>query len=370
MEHGGNVLKIGKEIGIDPHEILDFSANISPFKIPDGLIQLITQAQKDISIYPDPKYYELRKALAHYASTEIERIVPGNGAAQIIHDAIRLINPVKTMLPVPTFSEYEAALEVVGSSVVYFKMEMTNHFKLNVGKLINQIDETFDLLVLCNPNNPTGNLITRKEMNEILEKCQKVGCKVIVDEAFIEFVTASDRLTMASEIHKWNHLIIIRAFTKIFAIPGIRLGYGIYGCLELSENHRKHAVPWSVNVFAESLRYYINSVEASVYIKKVSETIKLEKEIMEEAIKKMEAFTVFPSHTNYLLIRLSDNEKYNVERLYHWLLKRQILIRKCNNFNGMPSRFFRVAVKKKEENRQLIDSLLSVNNIILNNKQC
>ncbi|SFH52802.1 L-threonine O-3-phosphate decarboxylase [Tindallia magadiensis] len=370
MEHGGNVLKIGKEIGVGPHEIVDFSANINPFQIPDELMQVITQAQKNVSIYPDPEYYELRKALANYSSTEIERIVPGNGAAQIIHDVIKLINPEKTMLPVPTFSEYEAALKVTGSNVVHFKMEITNNFELNVGELIKHIDESFDLLVLCNPNNPTGNLIMKKEMEQILEKCQKVGCKVIVDEAFIEFVAASERFTMASEAERWNNLIVIRAFTKIFAIPGIRLGYGVHGCLALSNNHRKYAVPWSVNVFAESLKDYINSVEASVYIKKISETIKLEKEIMEERIKKMEAFTVFPSHANFLLIRLIDHEKYNVERVCSWLLKRRILIRNCNNFNGMPSRFFRVAVKKKEENDQLIDSLLYINNSILNNKQC
>ncbi len=370
MGHGGNILKAAREKGIDPFHIHDFSANISPLGFPEGLRQILNDTVRKLSIYPDPEYHELRKAMATYSVTDKERIIPGNGAAQIIHDAIRFINPGKTMLPVPTFSEYEAALRTTNSQITYFYNNPEQAFSLNETQLLHSMDESFDLLVLCNPNNPTGALLSREAIFRILNHCHKIGCQVMIDEAFMDFVEREEHYSMVPFIAEWKNLIIVRAFTKVFAIPGIRLGYGVYGSLEKAKIHADQMIPWSINTYAEAMKDFINTREAKDYLEEVREIIAYERKRLYQEIKQMENYHVFPSAVNFLLIQIKKTDKMTVKGLWNQLMEDGILIRDCSNFKGMPDDFFRIAVKNKEENQRFIDSLKKAHETILCDKRC
>lgn len=357
MEHGGNILKIGRDNGINHFQLDDFSANISPLGIPEGLKTILADTLQTMSVYPDPEYLELRSAIARYAGVNKDRIIPGNGAAQIIHDAIRFLKPIKAMLMAPTFSEYEAALRTTNSQIDYFYTCSEQLFSLNEMDLIRSLDESFDLLVLCNPNNPTGSLLPREVVLKILKHCREIGCQVIIDEAFMDFVEKEGTYSMLSFVTQWDNLMIVRAFTKIFAIPGLRLGYGVYGCLDKAKNHGDKMIPWSINAYADAMKSFINKKEAKEYVGKVKNIIHYERNRIFHEIEKMQYFFVFPSVVNFLLVRIESNDRMSVKKLWEQLLKDHILIRDCSNFRGLPKDCFRIAIKNKEENQRLIDSL-------------
>ncbi|RQD69659.1 MAG: aminotransferase class I/II-fold pyridoxal phosphate-dependent enzyme [Tindallia sp. MSAO_Bac2] len=369
MEHGGNIIKFSMEKGYKPFEILDYSSNISPLGVPEKLWDILSEANNWLSVYPDPDYNALRTALTVYSGADTEKIVPGNGAAQIIHDTIRFINPNKTMLVVPTFSEYEKALKTTNSQVEYFLNHQENGFTTCHFSLMELLDETYDLLILCNPNNPTGSVITREVMLQVLKHCSRIGCHVMIDEAFMDFLINENLYSVMPLINDWNNLIVVRAFTKIFGIPGLRLGYGVYGNINIAEEYRQKMIPWSVNVYAEALKGFINSKDAFNYIFRVKEMVRAEKNQMYNEIMQMEAFRVFPSEANFLLIKIEEPTRFSVGELWNKLMEKKILVRDCSNFRGMPEGFFRIAIKKETENQCLIDSLKSINNAILYGRQ-
>ena len=229
--HGGDVAGYEAEYGAKP---LDFSANINPLGLPQGVRQAVIGALDSADAYPDPLCRKLRQAIARQEGLPMEQILCGNGAADLIFRLVLALRPKKALVTAPTFAEYEQALALVGCQVQRHMLLEKDDFQL-MDRFLQQLHPGLDLVFLCNPNNPTGQVIRPALLDEIGERCGKMGIRLVVDECFQSFLDQPDRHTMKGKLEKNPMLFLLRAFTKFYAMAGIRLGYGLCADTQLLE---------------------------------------------------------------------------------------------------------------------------------------
>ena len=319
--HGGNIYKVFREKNIK--EILDYSSNINPYGIPESLKKRITENLEILERYPDPDYIELRQKLAHLNKVDVSNIILGNGATEIIFLFMEVINPQKVLIVSPTFREYERAVKateragdssILGNSnkkkydkksfekqkieIEHFEVKENDDFKLNIHNLKNELEKKYDLLIICNPNNPTGKFLKLDETEEILKECNKYNTKLFIDEAFIDFLKDGIKESIINTKEDKQNLFVTRAFTKFFAIPGLRLGYGIYFDKNLEKRISEKKEPWSVNNIAEMAGLTV--LDDTEYIEKTLKWIKEEKIYMYEKLNKISGIKVYETEVNFI----------------------------------------------------------------------
>lgn len=348
--HGADINSAAELYGFEADKIIDFSSNINPF-IVESMDKIVAAGVENLQKYPDIKYRRLRKNIADYLRVEDSYIIPGNGATEIIYLLMRNLSGRLAIIN-PTFSEYRKGAEIAGLSVVDFVMDWKKDFKLDLDKIYRRKDE-FDSIFICNPNNPDGSV---REIKKLLEFAEKEGKLLIVDETFIEFADSEKDRSLVNMVEKSKNLFIIRAVTKFFGIPGIRLGYGISSNRELLQKMYDEKEPWTINSFADSASDFIFKEEE--YIRKSKEYFSKERVCMINEINKIDGIKAFNSDANFILVRF---ENRNVLDVKENLLKRAgLLIRDASNFIGLDSSFARVAIKNHEQNTVLVDALRSV----------
>lgn len=362
--HGGNIYKIFREKNID--KILDYSSNINPYGLPENLKKEIFEKLFVLERYPDPDYIELREKIAEKNNLNIENIIVGNGATEIIFLFMKILSPKKVLIVSPTFGEYERAIK---SSILaddsleinYFELKEEENFVLNIKNLETELENNYDLLILCNPNNPTGQFLKLKKLEEILKICEQKNTKLFVDEAFVEFVEDWENESIINSKENKENLFVIRAFTKFFAIPGLRLGYGICFNNNLLKKMLEKKEPWSVNNIADLAGQTI--LDDENYIQKTKEWIKDQKKYMYENLNKIEGLRVYKTEVNFILLKIEDNllEKgLDVKNLRKKMLEKGILIRDASNFIYLDKHYFRLAIKDKLNNKKVIETLTSI----------
>jgi len=382
--HGGNIYKIFREKNIK--EILDYSSNINPYGIPESLKKRITENLEILERYPDPDYIELRQKLAHLNKVDISNIVLGNGATEIIFLFMKVINPKKILIAAPTFGEYERAVKatervenssILGDSnkkedddnsyekqkieIEYFELKESDDFKLNLYNLKNELAKKYDLLIICNPNNPTGKFLKLSETEQILKECNKYNTKLFIDEAFIDFLKDGMKESIINTKENRYNLFVTRAFTKFFAIPGLRLGYGIYFDKKLEKRISEKKEPWSVNNIAEMAGLTV--LDDTKYIEETLKWIEEEKIYMYEKLNKISGIKVYETEVNFITGKIDEKlflEGLNVKILREKMLEQGILIRDASNFNFLDERFFRLAIKDRENNDRVIQTLKKI----------
>lgn len=348
--HGADINSAAELYGLEADKIIDFSSNINPF-IVESMDKIVAAGVENLQKYPDIKYRRLRKNIADYLRVEDSYIIPGNGATEIIYLLMRNLSGRLAIIN-PTFSEYRKGAEIAGLSVVDFVMDWKKDFKLDLDEIYRRKDE-FDSIFICNPNNPDGSV---REIKKLLEFAEKEGKLLIVDETFIEFADSEKDRSLVNMVEKSKNLFIIRAVTKFFGIPGIRLGYGISSNRELLQKMYDEKEPWTINSFADSASDFIFKEEE--YIRKSKEYFSKERVCMINEINKIDGIKAFNSDANFILVRF---ENRNVLDVKENLLKRAgLLIRDASNFIGLDSSFARVAIKNYEQNTVLVDALRSV----------
>lgn len=348
--HGADINSAAELYGLEADKIIDFSSNINPF-IVESMDKIVAAGVENLQKYPDIKYRRLRKNIADYLRVEDSYIIPGNGATEIIYLLMRNLSGRLAIIN-PTFSEYRKGAEIAGLSVVDFVMDWKKDFKLDLDEIYKGKDE-FDSIFICNPNNPDGSV---REIKKLLEFAEKEGKLLIVDETFIEFADSEKDRSLVNMVEKSKNLFIIRAVTKFFGIPGIRLGYGISSNRELLQKMYDEKEPWTINSFADSASDFIFKEEE--YIRKSKEYFSEERVCMINEINKIDGIKAFNSDANFILVRF---ENRNVLDVKENLLKRAgLLIRDASNFIGLDSSFARVAIKNHEQNTVLVDALRSV----------
>ena len=381
--HGGNIYKVFREKNI--REILDYSSNINPYGIPESLKKKINENMEILERYPDPDYIELRSKLASLNKVDISDVILGNGATEVIFLFMKVIKPKKILIVSPTFGEYERAVkatEMPGDTInlscsndnnknvenkkieiEHFELKESDDFKLNINNLRKELGAKYDLLIMCNPNNPTGKFLKLAETEEILKECNKYNTKLFIDEAFIEFLSDNLKESIINTKENKQNLFVTRAFTKFFAIPGLRLGYGIYFDKSLEKKIAEKKEPWSVNNMAEMAG--ITVLDDAEYIEKTLKWITEEKKYMYEQLNKISEIKPYETEVNFITVKINEelfSKGMNVKKLREKMLEQGILIRDASNFKFLDERFFRLAIKDRESNDKVIRVLKKIMN--------
>jgi threonine-phosphate decarboxylase len=356
--HGGNIYNASNTYGYSQQEILDFSANINPLGVPKKLYEVINSNIEKLVNYPDPDCTELRKSISEYLGVHEDSIIIGNGASEIIFLIFGELKPKKVLMPAPTFSEYAEAAERFGSEIKYFELKECDGFKLNVEQMMHEISDDIDAVMLCNPNNPTSRLEDSQELIGLIEFADSKGVTVIIDEAFIELTQNGNLNSVAGELNRHKNLFIIRAFTKLFAIPGLRLGYGL-GDEELVREMWDKKIPWSVNTFACNMGIILSHEKE--YLNMTKLWIQQEIRWFYEQLSSLPKLKVFYPQTNFVLLKILD-ENLNAALLKNRMAAKGILIRDASNFKGLNEKFFRLAIKDRKSNKIVINALKEVLN--------
>ena len=339
--HGGDWTGYETEYGFLP---LDFSANVSPLGLPDGVREAAIQALQDTDRYPDPLCRTLRTRLAERHGIPAAQIVCGNGAADLIFRICRVLRPKKALLTAPDFGEYKRALREENCEIRTVTRRESEGFLLHREDLAGSIHGA-ELLFLSNPNNPTGLVTGREEMRKILKLCSNEHCVPVIDECFLDFTEGSEAQSLIPDLGQNPNLVILRAFTKTYAMAGLRLGYALCGSQAFAERLQSAGQPWPVSNIAQAAG--IAALQEEDYVNRLRALISEEGPRMIRALTAL-GLRVIPGEANYLLFCCEDKE------LGEKLRKRGILIRDCRNYAGLTEGWYRIAIRSAVENDRLI----------------
>lgn len=338
-EHGGDIYG-------HTNIQLDFSVNTNPLGLPAKVKQALASRMDEFARYPDPKCRQLCAAISGHENIPQDWILCGNGAADLIYRLCYAVKPRKALVCAPTFSEYERALRQAGSQLITFPLMKENDFSLT-DEILEQLVADIDMLFLCHPNNPTGRLISPKLMEKIVSKAKKNGILVILDECFLDFTDGES----AKKYLKDNpSLIVLKAFTKMYAMAGLRLGYLLASDKALLLKISFAAQCWSVSVPAQIAG--TAALSCTDWIDTTRSLLTCERLFLYEGFTKL-GITVFPSDANFLLLS-------SKQPLFKPLKQKGILIRPCENFEGLDHTYYRIGVKTRDENIRLIQSVKEV----------
>lgn len=353
--HGGNIY--GNEIEYD------FSVNLNPLGPPDAVREALATALNHVEEYPDPEYRELRRGLANYWQLAEEQLVLGNGASELIPGIIRALAPKTCMVTAPCYSGYETALNAAAPSCrihrIFLREEDDFTLPENICREIARVKP--NLLILTNPNNPNGKRISANRLREIAGACRTAGTVLLMDECFLA-LSGGDEDSLIHRIGEEGlpPTVVLRAFTKTFAIPGVRLGYAVCSG-SLAARIQRELPEWNLSVFAQYAG--LAALEAAApetvtpgtsgYLAASVEMIAREREYLLEELEKL-GLRVFPSDANYILFQSRDRE------LHRKLLDKGILIRDCRDYHGLTAGFYRAAVRTRRENTALLRCLRNI----------
>lgn len=346
--HGGNaVFEQGNE------NIIDLSANINPLGLPKNVVEVIAREIPNIKGYPDNISTVLCKKTAEFEGVNPDWLIFGNGASDIIFRLPRAVKANKVLLCAPTFADYERSARSYGAQVCLYLMSKDNGFVLD-GSFIKAVQsEKPKLVYVCNPNNPTGKITKAGVIKELLDCCMQIGAWVAIDECFMDFTEQAKTHTSKVFLSEYSNLIIIKSFTKIFAMPGIRLGYALCSDKAVIESLYSHGADWSVSNLAQAAG--LAALEkAEDFIEQTIKFVTVQRSKLENEIEKL-GCKVFTSAANYVFFQ--STRPFNIcEKLD----EKRIRIRSCGNYHGLDNTYCRVAVSTAENNDKLLAAIGSI----------
>ncbi len=345
--HGGDLTRAAQQWNPEGGGLIDFSSNVNPLGPPEGLLGHLSEALPEIVHYPSPQARELREKLSSFLGLPGNRLIVGNGANELIHLLVLWKRPRRVLVPAPTFSEYERAAFLAGARVEQFPLPPGEDF--DHGILKGRIDSG-DLVVFCNPSNPTGMLHNRKALLELVRVAEALGALVLIDESFIP-LTGQPEQSLRHEGS--GNLWIVLSLTKLWALPGLRLGILVGPENDVSELTR-WGDPWRVNIMAQKAGLYCLSREG--YLEESLSLIERERRFLTEKLEATGSLRVFEGAANYLLVQALA-PGFDVACCQADLARRGVLIRRADNFQGLDRNYFRVAVLKHPENRRLVEEM-------------
>lgn len=351
VNHGANLYDLSKQYGFSKDEFMDFSSNINPFGSSKAAKDYIIKNIDMVSRYPDPSYLSLKSSISSYCNCLKDNIVLGSGATELISAFIKTVNPKKSLLIVPVYSEYEKELKKINCDITKYFSKPENSFKIDINNLVETINKgNYDLVVICNPNNPTGFTFSRYEMEAI---SKSINSFVMIDETYIEF-TNTDVYSSTSLVDKYDNLFIIRGTSKFFSTPGIRLGYGLISNKNIKESIDSNLDLWNINIFASTMGEIMFTDNEFI-----SSTINLmtnERNYLINKLCSIKQLEVYETQGNFILCKIKS-KSLTAKELREKLIPQKIIIRDCSSFEGLDEFFFRVCILKPDENRLLIDCL-------------
>lgn len=344
-QHGGNIYAAPCE--------LDFSANINPLGTPPGVIEAACEGVRRSTAYPDPQAGVLRDAIAAKHGLQREQVICGNGAAELIFLVCDALRPKKALLLSPCFSEYERALCKVCCETVFYPCPAEEGFVPGPDYETYLTSDT-DIAFLCIPNNPTGAMMSRSRLLRIADLCERNRIFLVMDECFVPLTDAGEANSLSDLVMDHPHLFILRAFTKLYAMPGLRLGYGLSADEQLLKKMRGCSQPWNVSLPAQMAG--VAALRETDFEERSRSLITQEKACLLRELQRL-GLTCFKPGANFIFFR-------GPETLGEQCLKRGILIRDCSHFRGLQKGYWRAAVRSHEENARLIEVLEAIVTIV------
>ncbi|MGI9860304.1 threonine-phosphate decarboxylase CobD [Moorella naiadis] len=350
--HGGDWQGAVDRYGWRVDEILDFSANINPLGPPAGVLAVLKENLAAIQRYPDPASRRFKEALASSTQLETGSLIAANGAVELIYLVLQVLKPQRVLVSEPTFSEYHRAARAAGAGVVTITLDPEADFSFDLERWRRELPGV-QLAFICNPDNPTGRLLAPNILQEVVNCCQAAGVFLVVDESFLDFIPNGEEYSLARLAATRPGLLILHSLTKIYALPGLRLGYGV-GHPELVSRLETGRDPWSVNILAQMAG--VIALGETGYIKETQALIGREKEFLWQHLAKLAGFQPYNPEVNFILTRILD-DRLAAPVLAELLARRGILIRDCSSFPGLGPHYFRVAVRDRQANERLLAAL-------------
>lgn len=323
----------------------DFSVNTNPLGLPFIVKRKLIENTDMFARYPDMQCRQLCEAVSINENISSDNMLFGNGASEIFKLIVDVVKPRKALVTAPSFLGYSHVLNGAGTGIEYYYLQEENNFVLDTG-IIGKIPAGCDMVFLCSPCNPTGRVINKNVLMDVLLHCEEKHIYLVVDECFLGFVPDYEKLSMKSGL-KSNYLIVVNAFTKLYAMAGLRLGWCACGNKMLLGKMRQLQPEWSVSVPAQIAGVY--ALKDKDYIIRTRKLIVKERLKMTEFLQN-KGIKVFPSDANFLLVKSKAG-------LYEKLLAKHILIRQCSNFEGLSDEFYRIAIRSSEENKIFMERL-------------
>ena len=345
VAHGGRVYEAARRWGIDPGEVIDFSANINPLGPPQGVLSAIENALLPVNLRVYPDAHAFVSAIADKHRLMPDEIVVGSGAASLIFAVMRTISPKKALMLEPAFVEYSRASAAVKADVTTWLLTEENGFIPDFASLVRAVKERqFDLVILNSPHNPTGALYPKDALLSLIDAAEAHDIAVLLDEAFIDY---APQASLVSSAATKPHLVVLRSLTKFYAMPGLRVGYAVC-CAKLAAKIREQIDPWSVSTVAmEAGRAALDEDEFGAESRRANVQTREE---FANALRGV-GLKVFPSAANFLLARLPHGSGEDLQR---WLEAERILIRQCDSFRGLGDAYIRLAVRSCADNVRLV----------------
>ena len=355
--HGSDLEKIADYYHLNKENIILFGANVNPLGL-SGQVKKDLAAHLDvISSYPDRNYTDLKKAIAFYTGSSAEHIVVGNGSTELISLLISQRAPKKALLLGPTYSEYARELNLVGGTLEYYNLKEEQDFKLDISDLTDALKSDIDLLIICNPNNPTSSAISTSDIRELLSVCRSLGIFVMIDETYIEFAPKGATLSAVPLVPEFDNFMVIRGVSKFFAAPGLRFGYGLTSNQAFLQTLLTHQNPWSLN----SVGAYAGErmLKDTVYIKKTWTLIDSERTRMCTELSGLDTVKIYPAYANFVLVRILKEGLTSFD-VFEKAIHQDLMIRDCSSFESLNGEYVRFCIMNPEDNDRLLDVFRSL----------
>ena len=337
FEHGGQIYN---SQGL-AENFLDFSANINPLGLSDNVIQTLQNNFAGIVNYPDSNATELKNSISDRYHVRQDNLILLNGAAEFFYLYCNVFRPKKILIPVPSFSEYQRAAKSSGCEIEFFYTHAENNFELDINKLL---AKNADSIIIGRPNNPTGNLISIENILKLAEKFS-----VVVDESFIDFLDIQSARNFVSK-----KIFVVQSLTKIFAIPGLRLGFAVADKNFAAKLNLAKDV-WNVNFLAQKVG--VAALSDEKYLRDTRDWLTVEKKFFVEKLSEL-PIKIFAPTVNFILIRFDSKDLAQV--VLKKLAEKKILVRDCSNFVGLDGRYLRLAIRSRSDNIKLLAALQNI----------
>lgn len=344
MYHGGDIYKTEMLYGIKKEDIIDFSSNINPLGPSEMMIKTLKKSIKNVNRYPDQEYNLLNIELSKYSEVSLNQVIPGNGAEEIIDLFFKVLKPKKILIVQPTFLEYERCAKINNIETVFYELKEENEYSFRFNEFNENFDKNVDLVMICNPNNPTSKLIDSQEMTLLIQDLRKKNINLLIDESFIELT--SNGVSMSSLLEEYDNIFIVKSLTKYFSIPGVRLAYGVAN-ETIIKKMWANKLTWSINTFACEIGVVIN--KDLEFKKNTKKWIISEYEYFYKSLEKIKNLKVYKPDTNFILLKILDS-RLNATILKDIMIRERILIRDASNFRYLNDKFFRIAIKDRRSN--------------------
>lgn len=351
--HGGQAEALLAHFGLpSDHPLEDVSANLNPLGPPDWVNGWITQQLAGLERYPAPDYRAARNAIAAHHQLQPEQVLLTNGGAEAIFLAAALHAGKRAAVLTPSFGEYARACHAHRLSLTEIALPAP-HFVLDLEALVASLND-IDVLFVCRPNNPTATLIDFSTMESLLEQTALMGCRVVVDEAFIDMVGETpQQVSLASLLVRYPHLMLLHSMTKFYTLPGLRLGYMLAdgATINAAESHQP---PWSVNHLAAELVAPLLADRS--FAQRTHQWIANERPRMQQALIRL-GLEVVPSHACFFLIRPGAEHAMTSDVLFERMLRQGMLVRHTHSFAGLDGGWLRIALRDGPANQRLLKVL-------------